>query len=276
MKSFDEYFEGYKNYDDGGKLDQGIVADAKKVFETLKTPKAIDQYYKADYEKQQQMVKGLDDEHSGFSFFCVCSVAYKYASYTQKCIEEATQQNISEPKSEQITKQDLVSALDGVSYDKSVVLDMIDKHPDMVKTLVNVKDKEGKPLFDALAIDDVLFNCKNTIENHPDRITAVLNNPEEIASISNWKSKGAGLWRAVAGPLSSTVERNPEAFGIKPKSEQVAEANIENKSNTNKITNLRKKLVSKDDKTSDTGVEKNKKTEKMTPMALKRSARDGR
>ncbi|MBR1601525.1 MAG: hypothetical protein IJ677_08110, partial [Alphaproteobacteria bacterium] len=84
IKSFDEYFEGYKNYDDGGKLDQVIIADAKKVFETLKTPEAIEQFHKADYETQQKMVKGLDDGHSGFSFSCVCSVAHQYASYKAK------------------------------------------------------------------------------------------------------------------------------------------------------------------------------------------------
>lgn len=119
-----------------------------------------------------------------------------------------------------VSKQNLVSALDNVSYDKNVVLGMIDKHPDMVKMLSEAKDKDGKPLFDALAIDDILFNCKDTIEQHPNRIAAVLNNPEEIDSISSWKNRGAGLWRAVGDPLSSTIKQNPQAFGIKVESEQ--------------------------------------------------------
>lgn len=102
IKSFDEYFEGYKNYDDGGKLDQVIITDAKKVYETLKTPEAINEFYKASFEKQQEMVKGLDDGHSGFSFSCVCNNAYRYATYAQEYVkEDTTQENISEPKNEE-------------------------------------------------------------------------------------------------------------------------------------------------------------------------------
>ena len=82
----------------------------------------------------------------------------------------------------------------------------------MIKMLSETKDKEGKPLFDASEINAVLFNCRDTIEQHPDRIAAVLNNPEEIDMISSWKNRGAGLWRAVSEPLNSTIERNPEAF----------------------------------------------------------------
>ncbi len=131
-----------------------------------------------------------------------------------------------------VLRQDLISALDSVSYDKNVVLGMIDKHPDMIKMLSETKDKEGKPLFDALDIDDILFNCKDTIEQHPDKITAVLNNPEEINIISSYKSKGAGLWRAVGDPLNSTIERNPEAFGIKAETKQENKESISNTDST--------------------------------------------
>ncbi len=87
-KTFDEYFTGYKNYDDGGKLDQGIIVDAKKVFEALKTPEAIQAFIKADYKEQVQMVSGLDDGHSAFSFGCVCHCALKYANYIKLVAEE--------------------------------------------------------------------------------------------------------------------------------------------------------------------------------------------
>ena len=157
-----------------------------------------------------------------------------------------------------LSRQDLVSALDNVSYDKNVVLEMMDKHPDMVKILSETKDKVGKPLFDALAIDDILFNCKDTIEHHPDRITAVLNNPEEINMISSWKNKGAGLWRAVGDPLNSTIERNPEAFGIKVEPKQENKESISNslkeqsktseeQNITNRIATARKRLAGKID-----------------------------
>ena len=228
--TFDEYFVGYKNYDNGGELDQMIIADAKKVFETLKTPEAIEQFQKADYETQQKMVKGLDDGHSGASFAYVCHNAYIYATYAQKYVKEDTQGKIAESKNERITKQDLTEAMKGTEYDKpdlkSVILDMFDKHPDMVKTLVDAKDKEGKPLFDALDVNGILFNCKDTIEKHPDRITAVLSNPEEVEHICSWNSRGAGLWRAVGDPLSSTVEMNPQAFGVKPQKERITKQDL--------------------------------------------------
>lgn len=209
--TFDEYFADYKNYDDGGKLDQMIIADAKKVFETLKTPERINEFYKAGYEKQQEMVKGLNDGHSGFSFSCVCHCAYEYAEYAKKYVKENTLQN----KAERISKQDLLEALDNVKYDRTVVEKMIDKHQDMIKILSDAKDKDGKPLFDALDIDDILFNCKDDVEKHPERIVTILKNPKEIEIISFYNSKGAGLWRSLGDPLSSTVDMNPKAFGVK-------------------------------------------------------------
>ncbi|MBQ9035625.1 MAG: hypothetical protein IJ099_06700 [Alphaproteobacteria bacterium] len=244
--TFDEYFAGYKNYDDGGKLDQVIIADAKKVYETLKTPEAINKFYKASFEKQQEMVKGLDDGHSGFSFSCVCNNAYKYATYAQKYVKEnTTQENTQKQKDTQITKDDLIKALDGVKYDKSVVLDMMDKHPDMVKTLVDAKDKEGKPLFDALAIDDVLFNCKDTIERKPDVITATLDDPKAIDWIADWENRGAALWRLSGDPLSSTIEKNPQAFGIQPKDEEIVKENNAGNANDTKLAHLKKLIESR-------------------------------
>ena len=68
---------------------------------------------------------------------------------------------------------------------ENVVLEMADKHPEMVKMLSETKDKDGKPLFDAANIKDILFNCKKTIERQPDLIKAVLSNPQEIDFISS-------------------------------------------------------------------------------------------
>lgn len=239
--TFDEYFADYKNYDDGGELDQMIVADAKKVFETLKTPERINEFYKFSYEKQQETVKGLNEGHSGFSFGCVCRSAYEYAEYAKKYVKENTLQN----KAERISEQDLLEALNNVKYDRTVVEKMIDKHPDMIKILSDAKDNDGKPLFDALDIDDILFNCKDDVEKHPERIVAILNNPKEIEMISFYNSKGAGLWRSLGDPLNSTVDMNPEAFGMKPKT---AEKSVDKHKKTAKeIDNaLRKKLGKKE------------------------------
>ena len=106
LKSFDEYFAGYKNYDNGGKLDQVIIADAKKVFETLRTPEAIEGFYKADYKKQQEMVPGLDDGHSGFSFGCVCQSAFRYATYAQKYVKSDPKEKLSSMRQKLAEKED--------------------------------------------------------------------------------------------------------------------------------------------------------------------------
>lgn len=102
IKSFSEYFAGYKNYDNGGKLDQLIIADAKKVFETLKTPEEIQSFYKADYKTQEKMVAGLDDGHSSFSFRCVCQCAYNYAEYAQNSVKEQSKTNEEQNKTNRL------------------------------------------------------------------------------------------------------------------------------------------------------------------------------
>ena len=113
---------------------------------------------------------------------------------------------------EAVSKEDLIRALDGAKYDKSVVLDMIDKHPEMVKTLTEAKDKDGKTLFSAADVNDILFGCKDIIESNPDKITAVLDNPEEVKLVLFSNNKGAGIRSAVKEPLESTVAMHPEAF----------------------------------------------------------------
>lgn len=81
--TFDEFFEGYHNYAGIDGSDEGILKDAKKVYETLKVPTAIALFAKMDPEIQYKMVKGLDDGHSGFSFASVCHCALRYAKYNR-------------------------------------------------------------------------------------------------------------------------------------------------------------------------------------------------
>jgi len=109
---------------------------------------------------------------------------------------------------------------------KDYVSGKIGKHPDLLKILTDTKDKEGKSLFDTSEIDAILLNCRDT--NNSDEIIAILSNPEEIDIISSRENKVGGLWRAVDAPLQSTIDKNPEAFGYKPKKEQITE----NSSNT--------------------------------------------
>ncbi len=164
-------------------------------------------------------------------------------------------------KNKGVSKQDLVSALDSVSYDKNVVLEMMDKHPDMVKMLSEAKDKDGKPLFDALAIDDILINCKDTIEQHPDRIVAVLSDPKKIDIISlHEDNRGYPLWDFVqdAKKQSNTNE----------------EQNI-----TNRLVAVREKLSGKTDEklgTNRSTVNSPKETKNVGAKILRQLGKSGR
>ena len=81
IKSFFEYFEGYKNYDNGRDLDQLMLVDAEKIFKTLKSPKIIESFIHAPIEKQKEMVERVHEGHTNYSFSCICSLAHQYATY---------------------------------------------------------------------------------------------------------------------------------------------------------------------------------------------------
>ena len=104
------------------------------------------------------------------------------------------------------SKMDLMKAMKNAEYDKTVVLEMIDKHPDLVKTLLEVKGPNGQPLFDALAVDDILFNCRDTIEYKPLMITAILSSENAMKNIATWKNPAAGLWRMSLDPTNEVEE----------------------------------------------------------------------
>ena len=73
-------------------------------------------------------------------------------------------------------------------------------------------------MFTKEEINQVLVNCKKTIESNPEKLFAILDNPKEIADIVTFKNKATGLWHAVDNPFPSTIEANPEVFGVKAKS----------------------------------------------------------
>lgn len=84
-KSFDEYFADYKAYDNGGNLDKEILANAKKVYETLKTPGLIMTFATADQNIKEEMIVDFPyDDNSYGSFCCVCEAAQQYAEYVSK------------------------------------------------------------------------------------------------------------------------------------------------------------------------------------------------
>ena len=52
--------------------------EALKIAEALKTPEAIEEWSKLNYDKQYKMVKNLSDGHSGNTFGCAVSLAFWY------------------------------------------------------------------------------------------------------------------------------------------------------------------------------------------------------
>ena len=102
--------------------------------------------------------------------------------------------------------------------------------PDFATELTNYKDANGKAFLTKSEAQELLKNCQKgfitdgkPIPNYEAKIKAVLSNPEEIASISGWKNRAAGVWRAIQDPLSSTEQANPELFGVKPKATATAQ-----------------------------------------------------
>ena len=102
----------------------------------------------------------------------------------------------------------------------------IDPDAQLRTKLTEFKGPNGKAFLSKPEVENLIENCQHgfitdgkPIPNYEAKIEAVLNNPEEVASISGLKSRSAGIWRAIQDPLSSTVEANPELFGAKPKVE---------------------------------------------------------
>ena len=93
---------------------------------------------------------------------------------------------------------------------------------DIRAKLADVKGPDGKPLLSKSEINTLIEECQHgfvtdgkPIPDFEARIMAVLSNPEKIASLADWKSRSAGIWRAIQDPLQSTIDLNPTAFGRK-------------------------------------------------------------
>lgn len=90
-------------------------------------------------------------------------------------------------------------------YEK-VVDNIVNSKHDIVRLLMDVKDSDGLRLLDAAEVSDVLYKCKNVIDENPKLFKAVLKNPEEIAFILSLKSKSDGIFKAVNNPLNSSYQ----------------------------------------------------------------------
>lgn len=67
---------------------------------------------------------------------------------------------------------------------KEDVLRKIDAYPDVVKTLCNAKDKDGRPLFSDTDVTNILSNTTWLLADQPDLIKQVLSDDKNIEILS--------------------------------------------------------------------------------------------
>ncbi len=80
---FNAYFPRTKAYEDGAELDEVILSDAEKIYETLKTPKAIRHFGRLSTAKRNELVPGLQIETTSLCLKCAYIYALRYAEYVQ-------------------------------------------------------------------------------------------------------------------------------------------------------------------------------------------------
>ena len=100
-----------------------------------------------------------------------------------------------------IRKTDLLKTVEQLDFDnneknknayKSDLEQKIDKYPDIVNFLCDVKDKEGQKLFDNLDVIGILHHSTWLLKNEPDLIQKVVN--ENIDAIANNKNRGPSVF----------------------------------------------------------------------------------
>ena len=79
------------------------------------------------------------------------------------------------------------------------LVNLFHKYPEFVEKLVNFK-VDGNQFFSKKDVNDIIYNClsgNDGLKATPERITDVLNNPNEIQFIQTARSRAAGLWIAL-------------------------------------------------------------------------------
>ena len=99
------------------------------------------------------------------------------------------------------SKEDLFDAMFHDEMTKTSIRyemrDLVEKHPDMVEVLAEAKDDNNQYLFQAKDINWILFKCHKEIENNPEKLKTVLNDPEKISLISGSPIRHEGFVRAL-------------------------------------------------------------------------------
>lgn len=85
---------------------------------------------------------------------------------------------------------------------------MIDKYPNVVEMLSQVKDGDNQYLFQARDINWIMYKCRETIAENPEKLQEVLNDPEKVKAVSGYALKYEGFARVLGSHVYSTEKRN--------------------------------------------------------------------
>lgn len=118
------------------------------------------------------------------------------AAYAGVEVMSKTEQNGEIVKVDENVKQSILFATSRISdFDGFDMAGFIDKNPKSVVELSEAKDNDGCYIFNAEDMAVILFNCKDIIEQNPNRVTEVLSDSENIKELSEAKNKFVRMWR---------------------------------------------------------------------------------
>ncbi len=115
-----------------------------------------------------------------------------------------------------VTRNDLVTALKDVKYNKREMLNVIKTFNDEIDVLISAKDQEGQPLFKAIEIDDVLHHCYRMQSFKAETLSEMLENPQVVERITQGGNRAyefGQLLGYVAHDYSGGTSLGPMSFG---------------------------------------------------------------
>ena len=125
-------------------------------------------------------------------------------SYTEAQPEVGTKEfNIAEfakemsqesPRVNAQLRSEILHAAKNASYDATVVERLLNSHPEIAEQLAQIKGSDGNALFSAPDISDIFYNCSKTVENNPDAILEIFDDPSNISKIELFKNKSAVIY----------------------------------------------------------------------------------
>lgn len=114
-----------------------------------------------------------------------------------------------------ISNEELLGVMKNNKYtdeSKNWVISVNTCRPEFVDVLFQMKDKDGKQLFDILDVCDI-YDCNYMdLMKNPEKVKAVLDDEASMKHVLSYTNKGFGLRCSVKSPLPSVKNKHPELF----------------------------------------------------------------